>query len=227
MDPTAWSRQFDDQGGMRDYFLVIVCCWVVVVSALLAPAERVVARAQHTCSELRVQRNPSGPRFQRLSSSLRFQRKLGSPRLQCVMAAVFGKIEEFKEDWSQYVERLGHFFQANGTVEEDKKRSIFLTMVGLTAIKLLRSLVSPVKPGEKIYNALVKVLTEHYQPTPLETVQRYRFHSQFRKPGEQVEIFVVEMQSLAEYCNFGASLEAMLRDQVVLVLTILPFSVAY
>ena len=28
-------------------------------------------------------------------------------------------------------------------------------------------------------------------------------------------IFVVEVQSLAEYCNFGASLEAMFRDQVV------------
>lgn len=163
---------------------LVVCCWVVVVFALLAPAERVVARAQHTCSELRVQRNPSGPRFQRLSSNSRFQRELGSPRSQCVMAAVFGKIEEFNEDWPQYVEQLGHFFQANRTVEEDKKRSIFLTVVGSTAIKLLRNLVSPVKPGEKTYNALVKVLTEHYQPTPLQTVQCCRFHSRFQKPGE-------------------------------------------
>ena len=89
---------------------MIVCCWVVVESAALAPVERVVARAQHTCSELRVERNPSGPRFQRLSSNSRFQRELGSPRSQCVMAAVFGKIEEFNEDWPQYVERLGHFF---------------------------------------------------------------------------------------------------------------------
>ena len=100
------------------------------------------------------------------------------------MAAVSGKIEEFNEDWPQCVERLGHFFQANGTVEEDKKRSIFFTVVGSTAIKLLRNLVSPVKPGEKTYNAVVKVLTEHYQPTPSETVQRYRFHNRFWKPGE-------------------------------------------
>ena len=28
-------------------------------------------------------------------------------------------------------------------------------------------------------------------------------------------IFIVELQSLVEYCNFGASLEAKLRDQVV------------
>ena len=33
------------------------------------------------------------------------------------MAAVFGRIDEFdskKEDWPQYVERLDHFFAANG-----------------------------------------------------------------------------------------------------------------
>ena len=45
VDLTAWSQQFDNQGGMRDYFLVILCCWVVVVPAPLAPAEQVVARA--------------------------------------------------------------------------------------------------------------------------------------------------------------------------------------
>ena len=62
-------------------------------------------------------------------------------------------------------------------MEEDKKRSIFLTVVGPTMFKLLRNLVSPAKPDDKTYNALVKILTDHYQPTPSETVQRYRFHS--------------------------------------------------
>ena len=31
---------------------MIVCCWVVVVSASLAPAEQEVVRAQHTSSKL-------------------------------------------------------------------------------------------------------------------------------------------------------------------------------
>ena len=38
------------------------------------------------------------------------------------MAATFGRIGEFepkKEDWTSYVERIDHFFHANG-IDDDK-----------------------------------------------------------------------------------------------------------
>ena len=63
------------------------------------------------------------------------------------MAVVFGKAGEFdaaKEEWSQYVERLGHFFEANGIEDEGKKRSIFLTVVGPMVFKLIHNLALPV-----------------------------------------------------------------------------------
>ena len=68
------------------------------------------------------------------------------------MAATFGSIGEFeegKEDWPQYVEHLTHFFAANGIAEDEKKRSVFLSVIGPNAYKLLRSVISPAKPGEK------------------------------------------------------------------------------
>ena len=74
---------------------------------------------------------------------------------QYAMAVTFGRIEEFdgnKEDWSQCEERLGHFFAANGVESAEKKRSIFLSVVGAATYKLLRSLVAPAnyynKPGD-------------------------------------------------------------------------------
>ena len=81
--------------------------------------------------------------------------------------------------------------------------------------KLIHNLASPAKPGDKSYRALVKLLTEHYRPTPSQTVQRFKFHSRSRKPGESVANFVAELRVLAEFCNFGSSLEEMLRDQIV------------
>ena len=66
------------------------------------------------------------------------------------MAVVFGKVGEFdaaREEWPQYVERLGHFFEANGIEDEGKKRSIFLTVVGPMVFKLIHNLVLPAKPG--------------------------------------------------------------------------------
>ncbi len=50
-----------------------------------------------------------------------------------------------EEEWPQYVERLNHFFIANGITEADKKKSAFLAGVGPTTYALARSLVSPAK----------------------------------------------------------------------------------
>ena len=137
---------------------------------------------------------------------------------QYAMAVTFGRIEEFdgaKEDWSQYEERLGHFFAANGVESAEKKRSIFLSVVGAATYKLLRSLVAPAKPGDKTYEELVKLLSAHFNPPPSEIVQRFKFHSRVREPGESVATFVSELRSLAEHCNFQSTLEDMLRDRIV------------
>ena len=133
------------------------------------------------------------------------------------MSTLLGKIDEFdgtKEDWPQYVERVDHFFDANGINDAGKKKSTLLAVVGPSTYTLLRNLVSPDKPGDKTYDELVKVLREHYNPTPSETVQRARFNSRSRKPGESVATFVAELRSLAEFCNYGATLEVMLRDRL-------------
>ena len=83
------------------------------------------------------------------------------------MAGTLGHIEEFdgsKDDWLQYVERLEYFFVANGVTTAEKKRAVFLTVVGAATYKTLRNLVSPAKPGEKSYSELVRVLSKHYKP---------------------------------------------------------------
>lgn len=134
------------------------------------------------------------------------------------MSTLLGKIDEFdgaKEEWPQYSERVDHFFAANGITDDSKKRSAFLAMIGPATYALLRNLVSPDKPGDKSYEELVSLLKDHYNPTPSETVQRSRFHSRVRKPGETVATFVSELRSLAKFCNFGATLDDMLRDRIV------------
>jgi len=134
------------------------------------------------------------------------------------MTATFGRIDEFeegKEDWIQYVERLEHFFEANNVSTDAKKRSILLSVMGPSAYKLLRSLVSPDKPGEKSYEELVTAMKLHHNPVPSEIVQRYKFNCRFRRDGESVAKFVSELRSLAEFCNYRATLDDMLRDRLV------------
>ena len=70
-------------------------------------------------------------------------------------AGVLGSVESFngcKDDWPQYVERLEHFFVANGVDTAEKKRATFLTLIGGATYKTLRNLISPDKPGDKSYS---------------------------------------------------------------------------
>ncbi|KAJ8029499.1 hypothetical protein HOLleu_28908 [Holothuria leucospilota] len=56
---------------------------------------------------------------------------------------------------------------------------------------------------------------KHQNPTPSETVQRCKFNSRFRKQGESVSSYVAELRALAQYCNYGTTLNDMLRDRLV------------
>ena len=46
-------------------------------------------------------------------------------------------------------------------------------------------------------------------------MERFKFHTRFRKPGESVTAFVSELRSIAKSCNFGDTLKTMLRDHIV------------
>ena len=133
-------------------------------------------------------------------------------------APLFGNVGEFlegKEEWTQYEERLTHFFDANGIDEEAKKRSILLSMIGPAAYKLLRDLITPKKPAELSYKELVEAMSKHHNPAPSEIVQRYKFNSRVRRSGESIAAFTAELRSLAKFCNFGDCLDDMLRDRLV------------
>ena len=132
-------------------------------------------------------------------------------------AGTLGRIEEYDgtSDWDQYVERLENFFLANDIKEDAKQRAVFLSVVGSSTYKILRNLVTPDKPADKTLAQLVSVLSKHFKPKPSEIMERFKFHSRTRKPGESVATYVAELRSLTEFCNFGASLEEMIRDRLV------------
>eukprot|EP00731_Ephydatia_muelleri_P033589 Em0033g5a len=132
--------------------------------------------------------------------------------------ALFGAVGEYvegEEDWSQYVERLGHFFGANGVSDASKKRSVLLSTIGPNAYQTLASLVAPETPGGKTYDELIKLMAEHLSPKPPVIVQRYRFHSRVRHQGESVSVYVTQLKELARKCEFGDALNDMLRDRLV------------
>ena len=129
----------------------------------------------------------------------------------------FGKLDECNEteDWRHYIERVNHVFEANEITDPDKRRSIFLVCVGAKTYKLVRSLVAPEDPKDKSYEDLAKLLQDHFMPKPSTVVQQFKFNTRFQQPSETITMFLAELRHLSEHCEFGITLDEMLRDRLV------------
>ena len=129
-----------------------------------------------------------------------------------------GRIGEFnqqREDWISYSERLQEYFAANEIEAAAKKKAILLSIVGAETYQLMRSLAAPQKLTEKSYDQLVDLVKEHYQPMPSVILQRFKFGSRRQMQGESIATFISELRKLSEHCDYGATLDDMLRDHFV------------
>ena len=81
--------------------------------------------------------------------------------------------------------------------------------------KLIRSLIDPTKLNSTSYKDLVAKVKEHYDPKPSSIVQRHKFNKRTREPGESIAEYVAALRQLAEHCDYGESLNDMLRDKLV------------
>ena len=128
---------------------------------------------------------------------------------------IIGEYCSTREDWLAYTERMQQYFAANDVKRADKQRAILLSSVGASTYQLIKSLLAPSKPAEKSFDELVQLVQDHHQPPPSESVQRYTFNTRSRKRGESIAMYIAELRRLAEHCNYGDSLNDMLRDRLV------------
>ena len=87
-------------------------------------------------------------------------------------------------------------------------------MCGSKVHKLISDLLAPAKPGDKSSDELCKLIKYHLHPKSSDIVQRLKFHSSYREPGQSVAAYIAHLRHLAQDCNFQAGfLVEMLRDR--------------
>ena len=126
-----------------------------------------------------------------------------------------GAFTSAQEEWSEYAERLVHYFVANDIEAEEKRRAILLTAVGPGTYRLIKTLASPKKLEEFTFKELVELAATHFNPKPSPIVKRFEFNSRSQKEGESIAVFVAELRKIAEHCDYGPVLSDMLRDRLV------------
>ena len=105
------------------------------------------------------------------------------------------------------------FFDANGITEDERKRAMFLSTIGLSMYKLVSP--PPKKTQKEAIEQLLQALRDHFHQTPSVIVERFQFYSWVRKPGKLIAVFISQHHCLSQYCKFEVILENMRRDCLV------------
>ena len=58
-------------------------------------------------------------------------------------------------------------------------------------------------------------MTNHENPKRNPIAERFQFNMRNRKMGESVSQYMAELRRLSQYCEYGDSLDSMLRDRLV------------
>ena len=90
-----------------------------------------------------------------------------------------------------------------------------LSICGSKTYRLIPDLLQPKKPGDADLKEILEKLESRFSPKPSVIVERFKFHSRNRLEGENVAEFVAGLKRVSEHCQFGTTLEDMLRDRLV------------
>lgn len=133
-----------------------------------------------------------------------------------IVTTRIGEMKEFnlQEDWALWTERLEQYFIAND-IPEQKKVSLFITLLGSEGYSLLRNLCTPVRPSTKSFDVLIEAMKNHLQPKPSIITERYKFKECKQKDSEDIKTYLTNLKRLSTYCEFGENLDSHLRDQFV------------
>lgn len=122
--------------------------------------------------------------------------------------------EETEEKFDNYMERLEFYFTAN-EITDEKKKSIFLSVIGSRTYETLKHLLVPETPNSVDYQRIVQILSQHFSPQRLIISERFKFYNITQSSSESINNYVVRLKEAATHCNFDNFIQEALRDRFV------------
>ena len=107
---------------------------------------------------------------------------------------------------------MEQYFLANDIKEEKEQRAVLLSVCGSKTYTLIRDLLQPRKPAYTRLEDILKKVGKHYSPKPSGTLQIPQSKTSAR--GKRVRVYR-GFRKLTEHCNFGETLDDMMRDKLV------------
>ncbi|GAA51731.1 hypothetical protein CLF_106712 [Clonorchis sinensis] len=107
-------------------------------------------------------------------------------------------------DVKDYLERFDIWCFTNSDMDDKKLTGCFLHFVGIKAYALIKHLVYPESPIDISYNTLKKKVLQHFNSINFVAAERARFNMLTRSQSQSVRDFVLQLQTQAAKCDYGA-----------------------
>lgn len=134
-----------------------------------------------------------------------------------VSQLMLGTTEPFilGDDFEVWIERLNNYFDINKITDDDFKGKLLMNVIGATASAKVSKSFKPKKFTDYNYKEIEAKCKKLFVGEKSTMVEQHKFHSRSQKEGESISDFAVELQALAEHCNFDNHLDHALRGRFV------------
>ena len=120
-----------------------------------------------------------------------------------------GNLREFdasKENIDDFRQRFEFYCLANNikdgdATQQNRKKALFLTLVGQATFAKLRDLPSPREITEISLDEIMELLKTYYRLKTVEIAERFKFFKRNQGTNEKTVDFMAALRRLAKTCN--------------------------
>lgn len=125
---------------------------------------------------------------------------------------------DLASEWKMWRRQFEYFILATRKDETDEEVivGVLITLLGVEGLKIFDTFVFTSAGDAKKIKVVLDKFGDHFEPLKSEVFERFKFLRRHQLPGESFDSWIVCLRGMAKGCNYGASVESVLRDQVVL-----------
>ncbi|XP_045034359.1 uncharacterized protein LOC123475560 [Daphnia magna] len=101
-------------------------------------------------------------------------------------------------------------------VDEEQQVGTLITLLGSEGLKIYDTFVFTVAADAKKIQPVLDKFTNHFEPRRNEVFERLKFLRRHQTSGETLDSWLIKLRGLVKTCNYGPSVDSVLRDQIVL-----------
>ncbi|XP_045023566.1 uncharacterized protein K02A2.6-like [Daphnia magna] len=121
-------------------------------------------------------------------------------------------------EWKMWRRQFEYYLLATRKAETDEEVlvGVLITLLGVEGFKIFDTFVFATAGDDKKIKPVLDKFDSHFEPLKSEVFERFKFLRRHQQPGESFDSWIVCLRGMLKGCNYGTSVESVLRDQVVL-----------